>query len=271
MDCSGRVFVVTGAAAGIGRAVALDLLGRGARVAAVDLNSEGLQRTVELAQAGNRLSTHTLNIVDREAVGVLPAQVTQAHGAVDGLINVAGIIQPFVHIEDLDYEVIERVMDVNFWGTVHMVKAFLPGLKARPEASLVNVVSMGALLPVPGQSAYGASKAAVRLLTEGLYAELQGTAVAVSEVFPGAVGTEISRNSGAGFSGSGGDTSKTTSAQEAGRIIVDAVEKRSFRVMIGNDARLFDLLSRMAPRRGIEMIAKKMKDLVVSRPAKASA
>lgn len=268
MNCSGKVFVVTGGGAGIGRAVVLELLARGARVAAVDLNPETLQQTVELAQAGRRLSTHLLNIVDRESVDELPRQVAHAHGTVDGLINVAGIIQPFIPVEDLDLEVIERVMDVNFWGTLHMVKALLPELKARPEAALVNVISMGALLPVPGQSAYGASKAAVRLLTEGLYAELHGTAVTVSEVFPGAVRTEISRNSGVEFSGGRGDA-KVTSPQEAARIIVDAVEKQSFRVMIGNDARLFDLLSRIAPKHGITMMTKKMKDLVVDRAVKA--
>ena len=238
-------------------------------MAAVDLNPEALQQTVELAQAGSRLSTRTLNIVDREAAEELPGQVLRSHGPVDGLINVAGIIQPFVHVEDLDLEIIERVMDVNFWGTLHMVKAFLPGLKARPEAALVNVSSMGALLPVPGQSVYGASKAAVRLLTEGLCADLQGTAVMVTEVFPGAVGTEITRNSGVEFSGGGDGAAKVTSPQEAGRIIVDAVERKRFRVLIGNDAGFFDLIARIAPQRGIAMMAKKMKNLVMGRAEKA--
>ncbi|WP_274616134.1 SDR family NAD(P)-dependent oxidoreductase [Nesterenkonia sp. YGD6] len=91
------------------------------------------RRRAREAQAGRRLSTHMVNIVDREAVDELPGLITQAHGPVDGLINVAGIIQPSVPVEDLDLEVIERVLDVNFWGTLHMVKAFLPGLKARPE------------------------------------------------------------------------------------------------------------------------------------------
>lgn len=269
MKCPGKVFVVTGGGAGIGRAVVLELLARGARVAAVDLNPESLQETVELAQAGERLSTHTLNIIDRDAVAELPGLMAAAHGPVDGLINVAGIIQPFVSVEDLDLEVVERVMDMNFWGTLHTVKAFLPGLRARPEASVVNVISMGALLPVPGQSAYGASKAAVRMLTEGLYAELQGTAVRVTEVFPGAVRTEISTHSGVDLSGISAAEAKVTSPQEAARILVDAVEKKRFRVMIGNDARLFDLLARIAPRRGIAMIAKKMQGLLVQRTAAA--
>ncbi|WP_150461618.1 SDR family NAD(P)-dependent oxidoreductase [Nesterenkonia ebinurensis] len=265
MNCAGKVFVVTGGGAGIGRATVLELIRRGARVAAVDLNAEGLQETADEAEAGKNLSLHALNITDRDAVLALPLEVTEALGPADGLINVAGIIQPFIHVEDLKFEQMEHVVDVNFWGTVNVVKAFLPGLKSRSEASLVNVSSMGALLPVPGQSFYGASKAAVRLLTEGLYAELLDTSVTVTEVFPGAVATEITKNSGVETSDHGGDTSRATSPEEAGRVIADAIERKRFRVMIGNDARLFDILSRVAPKRGITMIAKKMKDLVTAR------
>lgn len=270
MRIADKTFVVTGAGAGIGRAVTIELLGRGARVAAVDLSAEGLTETGQQAGAGERLSTHTVDITDREAVLALPTQTSRVHGPADGILNVAGIIQPFIHVEDLDYADIERVMNVNFWGTVNIVKAFLPGLKARPEAALVNVSSMGALIPVPGQTAYGASKAAVRLLTEGLYAELQGTSVAVTEVFPGAVGTEISKNSGVqSDTSSTGETARTTSPQEAARIIAEAIEKPRLRVMIGNDAKLFDMLSRLAPQRSIAMIANRMKGLVTARAKEA--
>ena len=156
-----KVLVVTGGGAGIGHATVLELLARGARIAAVDLNQEGLNETAALAEAGQKLSLHPVNITDREAVLALPEKVAAAHGPTDGLINIAGIIQPFVHIKDLEFEQIERVMDVNFWGTLNTVKAFLPGLLKRPISSQVNVSSMGAILPVPGQSAYGTSKAAV--------------------------------------------------------------------------------------------------------------
>ncbi len=186
-----KVFVVTGGGNGMGREVALGLLKRGARVAAVDLNEAGLAETAKLANAGKNLTTHPLNVSDRKAVLALPAAVIKAHGQVDGLFNVAGIIQPFVKIQDLDFEIIERVMNVNFWGVVNMSKAFLPELLTRPEAGLLNVSSMGGFLPVPGQAAYGASKAAVKLFTEALFAELQDTPVAVTVVFPGGVGTNI--------------------------------------------------------------------------------
>jgi short-subunit dehydrogenase len=122
--------------------------------------------------------------------------VIAAHGVVDGLINVAGIIRPFVKLNELDYDVIQRVINVNLYGTIHMVKAFLPHLLERPVAHIANVSSMGGFLPVPGQTIYGASKAAVKLMTEGLYAELLDTNVGVSVVFPGAVATEITSNSG---------------------------------------------------------------------------
>lgn len=263
MDINGKVFVVTGGGAGIGRATVMELLSRGARVAAVDLNADGLHETADLADAGERLSLHPLNITDREAVFALPETVAAQHGQVDGLVNIAGIIQSFVHVKDLELATIEKVMDVNFWGTVYTVKAFLPVLLGRPEASLVNVSSMGAILPVPGQTAYGASKAAVRLFSEGLYAELQDTSVTVTEVFPGAVGTDITKNSGVerASSNKSAASAKTTAPDEAGRQIVEAIAQKTFRLHIGNDAKLFDRLSRIVPQRAIRMIARKMKDV----------
>ncbi|HNV10548.1 MAG TPA: SDR family oxidoreductase, partial [Propionibacteriaceae bacterium] len=197
LDVAGKVFVVTGGGSGIGREVVLALLKRGARVAAVDLSAERLAGTVELAgRDADRLTTHVVNVTDGDAVALLPHEVIDAHGAVDGLLNVAGIIQKFVHFNELEVADIDRVLSVNFWGVVHMVQAFLPHLLERPQAALLNVSSMGAFIPVPGQTVYGASKAAVKLLTEGLHAELRGTPVRVTVVFPGAVATSITENSG---------------------------------------------------------------------------
>jgi NAD(P)-dependent dehydrogenase (short-subunit alcohol dehydrogenase family) len=267
MKIADKVFVVTGGGNGIGREVVLGLLARGARVAAVDLSEDALAGTARLAAAGqDRLTTHVVDIADRPGVEKLPDEVVAAHGQVDGVINVAGIVHRFARVHDLTYDEIERVMNVNFWGVVNVSKAFLPVLLERPEASLVNVSSMGALAPVPGQSAYGASKAAVKLLTEGLYAELRGTAVAVSVVFPGGVGTDILANSGVSMGGrnteSSGTKSKLTSPTDAGEQIVRAVEKGSYRVRIGGDARMLDRLSRLMPQRATEMIANRMKALL---------
>lgn len=263
-----KVFVVTGGGNGIGREVVLRLLAGGARVAAADLSAEGLDDTVTRAGAeSGRLRTYPINVTDRDAVDALPERVINDFGAVDGLLNVAGIIQKFVKFNELDHAEIERVMAVNFWGVVNTCKAFLPQLIDRPEASLVNVCSMGALAPVPGQSVYGASKAAVKLLTEGLYAELRGTNVAVTLVLPGGVGTDIAQNSGATIPGAEqavaeGPPMSLTTAAAAGRQIVEAVRKGSFRVRIGRDATMVDVMSRLAPRRAIEMIADRMESLL---------
>jgi len=267
MELTGKVFVVTGGGNGIGREVVLGLLTRGARVAAVDLSEQGLAETAALVGAGERLSTHTVDITDRAAVEALPDAVIAAHGRVDGLLNVAGIIQPFVRFADLEYGQIEKVMAVNFWGVVHTTKAFLPHLMSRPQAAVVNVSSMGALAPVPGQAVYGASKAAVMLLTEALYAELKGTPVTVSVVFPGGVSTHIAENSGAAIPGRSTDAAASagslTTAPDAARQIIDkAVVAGSFRVVIGKDARMLDSMSRLSPRRATDFIAKKMAGLL---------
>lgn len=264
MDIAGKVFVVTGAGNGIGREVTLRLLAGGASVAGVDLSADGLAQTAKLADVGDRFTAHAVDITDREAVEALPQTVIDAHGAVDGIANIAGVIQKFVKVIDLPYAEIEKVMNVNFWGVINMVKAFLPVLVERPEAAVVNVASMGAYAPVPGQSVYGASKAAVSLLTEALYAELRGTDVAVTVIYPGAIGTNIAANSGVTIEGMSEEAStrKTTSPDEAGRVIVEAIAKGKFRATIGSDAAMMDRLSRLNPKMATELIAKQMGDLL---------
>jgi len=268
MKVQDKTFVITGAGGGIGSALVKELLGRGARVAAVDLNGESLQKLIEsVGDDAARLSTHAVNITDREAVAALPQAVEAAHGAVDGVINNAGIIQPFVKVADLEFDAIERVMTVNFYGTLNMIKAFLPALQQRPEAHLVNVSSMGGFLPVPGQSVYGASKAAVKLLSEGLYAELRGTNVHVTTVFPGATETNITANSH--VSTPGGDDAKQSAKSfkmlppsEAARQVIDAVEKNKPQVFTGKDSKAMNKLYRLSPVRATNLIAKQMQSLL---------
>ncbi|MGX5682300.1 SDR family NAD(P)-dependent oxidoreductase [Schumannella luteola] len=267
MQISDKVFVVTGGGNGMGREVVLGLIARGARVAAVDLSEDGLAETVRLAAAPEgRLTTHALSVSDRAAVLALPDAVIAAHGQVDGVFNIAGIIQPFVKLVDLDFDVIERVINVNFWGTVTMTKAFLPHLLARPAAGILNVSSMGGFLPVPGQAAYGASKAAVKLFTEALFAETQGTSVAVTVVFPGGVGTNITQNSGvampAAAAAMAAKAPKTVTPADAGRQIIEGFERGDFRVLIGSDARFMDRYARLSPKRATLFIAKQMKQLL---------
>jgi short-subunit dehydrogenase len=269
MRASGKAFAVTGGGNGIGRELVLQLLQRGARVAALDISEDGLAQTAELAQAGDRLSTHVVDITDRDAVRALPAAIAGAHGQVDGLINCAGIIQPFVLFKDLDYEAIERVMNVNLWGTIHMVKTFLPVLLERPEAHIVNISSMGAYVPVPGQTMYGVTKAGIMLLTEGLHSELAATNVDVTLAFPGSTNTKISEHSGVAMEG---DSEKQAAASkikmvepsEAATKILDGMEKNAYRVMAGPDAKLMDRLSRLSPEFAANTIYKQMKELLPS-------
>jgi NAD(P)-dependent dehydrogenase (short-subunit alcohol dehydrogenase family) len=264
MNPSGKVIVVTGAGSGMGRGVALELLRRGATVAAVDINPKTLEETVVLAGPGAAISTHVVNITDQAAVEALPGAVTERHGAVDGLIHCAGIIQPFVKLVDLTYDQIDRVMNVNWRGTLYMTKSFLPVLRARPEAHLVNVSSMGGFLPVPGQTVYGASKAAVKLFTEGLHSEMRGTNVKVTVVFPGAVATNITENSGVAIPSmpSGGKQPKTLTAAAAAHQIVEGMAKDKYRVLVGSDVAFVDKLYRLAPGFAAGYIAKQMAALL---------
>lgn len=269
MNVQNKVMVVTGGGSGIGRELVMQLLAKGARVAAVDINEASLQETAELTGANkSKLSTHIVNIADKTAVDQLPQQVIEAHGQVDGLINNAGIIQPFVRVSELEYGAIERVMNVNFYGVLYMTKAFLPHFKTRPVAHIINVSSMGGFLPVPGQTIYGAAKAAVKLFTEGLRSELLDTNVKVTVVFPGAIGTNIAQNSGldqrAMEQEAGGDqpSIKPLPANKAAEIIINGIEKDSYRVLVGSDARLMDFLYRLAPKFAANFIYKQMKSLL---------
>lgn len=266
MKVKGKVIVVTGGGNGMGREMVLSLLRRGASVAAVDINAVTLAETAKLAgTGGERLSTHVVNITDQAAVEALPAQVIERHGTVDGLINNAGIIQPFVRLKDLEYEAIERVFTVNFHGVLYMTKAFLPYLLERPEAHIVNTSSMGGFLPVPGQTIYGASKAAVKLFTEGLHSELMNTNVHVTIVFPGAIGTNIAQNSGVGGSlntDTDASSIKMLAADKAAEIILDGMEKNKYRVLVGSDAKLMDFIVRLAPERAAAFIYQQMKELL---------
>jgi NAD(P)-dependent dehydrogenase (short-subunit alcohol dehydrogenase family) len=257
-----KVFVVTGAGSGIGRALAFTLLLRGAKVAGVDLNPDSLEETAKLAvKWKGDFANYTANIADRAAVQALPERIVSDFGHVDGIINNAGIIQPFARLNDLDYPTIERVINVNFLGTLFVTKAFLPHLLERPEAHIANISSMGGFVPVPGQTVYGAAKAAVKLMTEGLASELLHTKVRVSVVFPGAIATNIMANSGVNLrdmNAEGGGGMKTLSPANAAEIIVNGIERNAYQIFVGKDAVLMDKLYRLNPKFAAGMIAGKM-------------
>lgn len=262
MQIKDKKILVTGAGSGIGRALTLKLLSGGASVIAVDLNEDSLDELSKKA-GSDKLVTQVFNITDQEAV----LNAAKKFEKIDILINNAGIIQPFVSVGNIDYEAIEKVMKVNFYGTLNMTKAFLNYLLKRPEAHIVNVSSMGGFLPVPGQSIYGASKAAVKLLTEGLYAELKDTNVHVSVVFPGATKTNISENSGVSTPGQEKSDKKNQkipmlSAEEAAQEIIRGVEKNKVQIFLGKDSKFMNLLYRLRPVFATDFIAKKMSSLL---------
>lgn len=264
MKVKDKVIVVTGGGGGMGREMVLELLRRGARVAIADVNENALQETISLSGAdAHALASCKLDIADREAVFALPQWVINHFGQVDGIINNAGIIQPFIPIRDLDENTIVRIMNINFYGTLYMVKAFLPHLLSRPEAHILNVSSMGGFIPFPGQTLYSASKAAVKLLTEGLNSELRNTSVHVTLAMPGAVNTNIMTNSGVDKmpGQKAGQEQKILQADKAARIMINAMEKNKPRVLVGNDARFLDILYRLAPTAASRFIAKMMEKM----------
>jgi short-subunit dehydrogenase len=265
MNVKNKTIVVTGGGAGMGRELVLNLLSRGAKVAAVDINESALAETKKLAGAkASNLSTHLLNITDREAVEKFPDELVSKYGQIDGLINNAGIIQPFVKVNDLDYAIIDRVINVDFYGTLYMIKAFLPHFLKLPQACIVNISSMGGLFPVPGESVYGAAKAAVKLLTEGLQAELRNTNVNVTLIIPGGIATDIKFNSGADKNHKNDAeiqkaAIKPVQPAKAAEIIVDSMEKNKQSVLVGKDIKALNFIYKISSKFAKNLINKQMK------------
>jgi short-subunit dehydrogenase len=267
MKVSDKTIVITGAGSGLGRELTLLLISKYAKIIALDINEEALAQTVKLAKdAGDKIQTHTIDITDKQGVEELAKKIINESGNIDGLINNAGIIQPFLRVNDLDYESIDRVMKVNVYGALYLTKSFLPHLLKRPVAHIVNVSSMGGFLPVPGQSVYGASKAAIKLMTEGLYAELLDTNVRVTVVLPGAMETNISVNSGVtqmmDASSDEAQSFKALSPITAAQVVVRGIEKDAFRILVGSDAKFMDFIYRLNPKYATRYISKKMKSLL---------
>ena len=257
----------------MGRELTLQLLQKQANVVGIDINPNGLAETQKIAGVGDdRFKGFAMDITDKTKVDALPEAVIQHFGSVDGIINNAGIIQKFIAVNDLSVGDINKVMNVNFYGTLYMVKAFLPLFLQRPEAHIVNISSMGGFIPFPSQTIYGASKAAVKILTEGLYAELRDTNVKVTVVHPGAVTTNITENSGLGKPKVDTSDSKhidatakmALPASKAATSIIRAMEKNKFRVTVGKDATILDILYRLNPRFATGFIGKMMKKTLSS-------
>jgi short-subunit dehydrogenase len=256
----GKIAAVTGAGSGLGRALALALARRGARLAISDVDARGLAETAaQLEAASTRVSQHVVDVRDAVAVHRWADEVVAAHGAVDLLFNNAGTAAKAL-IECLRYEDIAFVLDVNVWGVVHGTKAFLPYLRARPEAHIVNIGSVNAFVPFPESAAYNMSKYAVLAWSETLTQELRGSNVRVTCIHPGAVKTNIVRNS-RGFTDydkSYFDRVAKMEPERAAERALRAVERNREQVTIGPDARLLSLLKRLAPRWVVRLIGKEM-------------
>ena len=251
---SSTVVVLTGAASGIGRALALELAGAGARLAISDVDAAGLQETADLVREATGLEARVdkLDVRDRAAWKAYADAVVADLGSVSIVINNAGVALNG-DVVDMSDEQLDFVMDVDFWGVVNGTRAFLPHVIAS-GGHVVNISSLFGLLAVPGQSAYNAAKFGVRGFTEALRQEMviARNGVSVTCVHPGGVKTAIARNAA-----SAGATDQQrsadffdkhlakTTAEEAAAIIVEGIRKDRARVLVGRDAKALDLLVRL--------------------------
>jgi NAD(P)-dependent dehydrogenase (short-subunit alcohol dehydrogenase family) len=257
-ELRGRVAVVTGAASGIGRALALELAREGAALALSDVNDAGLAETRRHAEAlGAKVTSERLDVADRGAVERHAERVVAEHGRANLVINNAGVGLG-ASIADMSYADLEWLFGIDFWGVVHGTKAFLPHLKQSGEGHVVNVSSVFGLIAVPGQGAYNAAKFAVRGFTECLRQELEleGVNVSATCVHPGGIKTNIARNARV-LSRPGSpsrdemnayfDQLARTTPEKAAQKILRGVRRNARRVLIGPDARVIDVLQRLLP------------------------
>ena len=252
---AGKVAVVTGAGSGIGQALAIELGRSGAKVAISDVDLEGLAQTEEQLKAiGAPVKSDRLDVTEREAFLAYADAVNDHFGKVNQIYNNAGIAFTG-DIEVSQFKDIERVMDVDYWGVVNGTKAFLPYVIASGDGHIINVSSVFGLFSVPGQAAYNAAKFAVRGFTEALRQEmiLARHPVAVTTVHPGGIKTGIARNATAAEGLDRDELAKLfdkrlarTSPRRAAQVILDAVRKKKARVLVGMDAKVLDLMVRVA-------------------------
>jgi NAD(P)-dependent dehydrogenase (short-subunit alcohol dehydrogenase family) len=253
-----RVAAVTGAASGIGRALAVELARRGAHVALADVDDDGLADTVARCEGhGVKVTAARVDVADRAAVFDWADRVVADHGGANLVVNNAGVALSAT-VAAMSDEDLRWLMGINFWGVVHGTQAFLPHLEASGEGHVVNVSSVFGLVSIPTQSAYNAAKFAVRGFTDSLRIELdiERSCVSATTVHPGGIRTNIARNARVDPSGTLGrphtardrerfDRIARTTPEAAARRILEAVRKDRRRVLIGADAVAFDLLSRL--------------------------
>ncbi|WP_338691766.1 SDR family NAD(P)-dependent oxidoreductase [Bradyrhizobium sp. 26S5] len=281
---AGSAAAVTGAASGIGRALALELAQRGCDLALADRDEAGLQSVAaEIAKAGPRkVSVHRLDVSEPEQITAFAHAAVSAHPGLNILVNNAGVglLGEFGEIGQAQ---MEWLFNINFWGVVHGTRAFLPLLSRQREAHIVNISSIFGILAPPGQSAYCAAKFAVRGFSESLRHELAvgNSPVRLSVVHPGGVATNIARNSrtGSGITDNARraqsierfDSLARTTPADAAQCIITGIEKNQPRILIGKDARLMDLLQRFLPGTYWKVMQRQMEKTAARRMARDAA
>jgi short-subunit dehydrogenase len=265
---SGKLCVVTGAASGIGRAVAVNLARRGAALALSDVNDAGLEETRTLIGQvpSNRIRIDRLDVADADAIVRYAARVKESLGDADYVFNIAGLTR-VGRFEETPLSSVEKIMDVNFWGVVRMTKAFLPQLLAT-KGGVVNISSLFGFIGYPGQAHYCASKFAVRGFSETIASELAEKGVRVTSVHPGGVDTAIARSAAVDAVPADMTDEKEiderfkkaaiTSPERAAEIILEGAAKGKRRVVVGRDAKFISFIQRLFP----ETYAAKLKPLL---------
>ena len=249
-ELAGRVAAISGAASGIGRALAVELTNRGTHLALSDVDEIGLAKTAMLCRsAAVTVTTDIVDVSDHQSVVSWADEVVAQHGHVNMIFNNAGVsLTRDVETQSIDD--INWVMKIDFWGVVHGTQAFLPYLRASGEGHVINISSVFGLLSIPTQSAYNAAKFGVRGYTDALRMELdlEGANVSATTVHPGGIKTSIARNGRSADPDGNGDRfdkMAMTSPEKAARQIIKAVQRNRRRALIGPDAVLFDLVARL--------------------------
>jgi len=263
-----KVVVVTGAGSGIGRALALDLARRGSHLALSDVDEAGLAETVaQVQKTGARVRSDRLDVADRDAFARYALDVVEEFGRVNVVINNAGVALAG-DFTDLEYNDIDWIVGVNFWGVVHGTKEFLPHLIASGDGHVVNLSSLFGLVSMPGQSMYNATKYAVRGMTEALREEMliAGHPVGVTAVHPGGVKTAIARNARVSAKESKEDTARLfdeklarMTPERAAEIIVNGILKNRARVLVGLDAHAVHHFAKLLGSRYQDVVARTSK------------
>lgn len=270
----GAAAAVTGAASGIGRALAIELAARGCDLALADRDEAGLQTVAaEIAKAHSRkVSVHRVDVGERTGIADFATAAIAAHPSLNILINNAGAAL-LGNFHEIDQAEMEWLFNINFWGVVHSTRAFLSHLATRPEAHIVNISSIYGIVAPPGQTAYSSAKFAVRGFSESLRHELQvaDSPVRLSVVHPGGVLTNIARNMRMGTGVSDNerraqaidwfDQFAGTTPKDAALRIIRGVEKNEPRILIGGDARFLDLLQRFRPATYWRVMARRVEKM----------